>query len=84
MMGDSFEMEGAPTLHVKVLGTSRITSVEIIKDATFAHRIEPNAETVEFDYTDAAPANGQSWYYVRVIQADRNMAWSSPVWITRK
>jgi hypothetical protein len=38
----------------------------------------------EFDYTDAAPGTGQSSYYVRVIQADRNMAWSSPIWITQK
>ncbi|HEV1283964.1 MAG TPA: hypothetical protein VNU44_01600 [Bryobacteraceae bacterium] len=84
MMGDSFEMEGAPTLHVRVLGTSRIASVEIVKDGAFVYRTEPTAATAEFDYTDAAPATGQSWYYVRVIQADRNMAWSSPMWITRK
>lgn len=83
MMGDSVETEGLPTLRVKVLGTSRIDTVEIIKDGAFVYRTEPAAETAEFEYTDAAPATGQHWYYVRVIQADRNMAWSSPIWITR-
>jgi hypothetical protein len=82
MMGDSFEAAGAPVFHVKVLGTGPIESVEIIKDGKFIYKTEPNAGTAEFDYTDNAggSASGQSWYYVRVMQADRNMAWSSPIW----
>jgi hypothetical protein len=84
MMGDALEVTASPVLHVKVLGTSAIQSVEIIKDGKFIYKTEPNAETAEFDYTDAAGGAplGQSWYYVRVIQADRNMAWSSPIWVT--
>jgi len=84
MMGDSFEIAAPPVLHVKALGTGAIQSVEVVKDGKFIYKTEPNAETAEFDYTDTASANGQSWYYVRVIQADRNMAWSSPMWMTRK
>jgi len=84
MMGDSFDIAAPPVLHVKVLGTSAIQSVEIVKDGKFIYNTAPNADTSEFDYTDTASATGQSWYYVRVIQADRNMAWSSPIWVTRK
>ena len=36
---------------------------------------------VEFDYQDKAPVAG--YYYVRVIQMDGNLAWSSPIWIKR-
>jgi hypothetical protein len=25
---------------------------------------------------------GEQWYYVRVIQEDDEMAWSSPMWVT--
>ncbi len=81
MMGDDFEAASAPVLHVKVLGTGAIESVEIIKDGKFIYRTEPKAPTAEFDYTDTAAAPGQSWYYVRVMQADRNMAWASPIWV---
>jgi hypothetical protein len=28
--------------------------------------------------------DGENRYYVRVEQVDGNMAWSSPVWVTRK
>ena len=80
MMGDALEAGTAPAIHVKVLGTGTIQSVEIIKDGKFVYLTQPDANTSEFDYTDAT-ASGQSWYYVRVIQNDRNMAWSSPIWV---
>ena len=70
-----------PVLHVKVLGTAAIESVEIVKDGKFIYRTEPKADTAEFDFTDTAKANGQSWDYVRVMQVDRNMAWASPIWV---
>jgi hypothetical protein len=38
---------------------------------------------VEFTYRDAQPVKGESYYYVRVIQADDQIAWSSPIWIKR-
>jgi len=84
MMGDIFETAAPPTLHVRALGSSVIQSVEVIKDGKFVYKTEPNADTAEFDFTDTAQGAGESWYYVRVIQKDRNMAWSSPMWITRK
>jgi hypothetical protein len=32
---------------------------------------------------DNQPPAGESYYYVRVIQVDDQMAWSSPIWIQR-
>jgi hypothetical protein len=83
MMGDSIEATAAPVLHVNVLGTSAIQSVEVIKDGKFVYQHSPGAGTIAtgFDYTDTSASTGTSWYYVRVIQADRNMAWSSPIWV---
>ena len=31
----------------------------------------------------ARPSPGESYYYVRLIQADDQMAWSSPIWVKR-
>src|ERR1051326_4849114 len=81
MMGDAFDAPAAPVMHVKVMGTGTIESVEIIKDGKFIYRTEPKKDTAEFDYTDSAPGKGESWYYVRVMQNDRNMAWASPIWV---
>src|SRR5579871_2424137 len=81
MMGDTLSAV-APALHVKVLGTSTIESVEIVKDGSFIYKTAPNGASAEFDFNDTAGGSGSSWYYVRVVQADRNMAWSSPIWVT--
>jgi hypothetical protein len=36
---------------------------------------------VEFDYTDADDPRQGDYYYVRVVQANDAMAWSSPIWV---
>ncbi len=38
---------------------------------------------MRFNARDAAPAPGETSYYVRVTQADGQQAWSSPIWVTR-
>jgi hypothetical protein len=40
---------------------------------------------VTFRYTDMEAKAGETrFYYVRVEQADGNLAWASPLWITYK
>ncbi len=81
MMGDIFESRRSPKFQVKVVGTSTIDKVEIIKDGKFVFNSQPNGVTANFTYVDANPGQGESWYYVRVTQLDRNLAWSSPIWV---
>jgi len=81
MMGDAFATPAAPRLKVKVIGTDTLQRVEIIKDGKFVFTTSPNAHDAEFTYVDNEPAKGESWYYVRAIQMDRNLAWSSPIWV---
>jgi len=35
------------------------------------------------EWTDAALPAGTSWYYARILQQDGELAWSSPIWVTR-
>ena len=37
-----------------------------------------------FQFTDTDGSDKQDWYYVRVIQSNGSMAWSSPIWIQGK
>jgi hypothetical protein len=83
-MGDAFQTFTPPVMHVKVLGTSAIQTVEIVRKGKFVYQTSPNAPIAEFDFSDAAPEAGENWYYVPVIQQDRKMAWSSPMWVTYK
>jgi len=80
-MGESFEAATAPKLQVKVIGTAKLLKVEIVKNGKFILAREPDTNAAEFTFVDNAPEAGQSWYYVRAIQVDRNLAWSSPIWV---
>ncbi len=76
-------VSGEFTLTVKVLGTAPIRQIDIIRNNRFVHNVQPIESDVSFSYTDRQPARGESYYYVRVIQVDDQMAWSSPIWIRR-
>jgi hypothetical protein len=68
---------------VFVRGTEKVARVDIIKDFVYVYSAEPKNEQVEFEWTDdeqGRPA-GLSWYYVRAIQADGELAWASPIWV---
>ncbi len=82
-MGDEFAADGPVKLKVFVRGTGPIARIDIIKDFQYVYSTEPKAQQVAFQWTDdekGRPA-GLSWYYVRVIQEDGELAWASPIWV---
>jgi hypothetical protein len=82
LMGDEFDADGPVQLKVVVHGTRPIARVDIVKDFVFAYSTEPNRPRVEFEWrdNDNRPA-GLSWYYVRALQDDGQIAWASPFWV---
>ena len=80
-MGEEFSTSERPRIDVRIIGTGKIQQVDIVKDNTFAYTAYPDVEEVSFSYTDSAIEPGAHYYYVRVIQADNNMAWGSPIWV---
>jgi hypothetical protein len=84
LMGDEFTTDGPVTLRVLAHGTGPIKRVDIIKDFHHVYSAEPGKARVEFSWTDEDGVNrGPSWYYVRVVQADGEIAWGSPMWVNR-
>ena len=80
-MGDVFGLERAAPLRVKVIGPRRIVKVDVIKDNEVIYSTEPGQRLVEFDFRDQEPVAGRHFYYVRVQQEDRMIAWSSPFFV---
>jgi hypothetical protein len=84
IMGDEVRT-GRPALDVIVLGTGPIDRVEVIRNGTVAHTARPGQEATEsrFHWEDPSPRRGEkpSYYYVRVVQKDGQMAWASPIWV---
>jgi hypothetical protein len=83
MMGDIFKCNGPPKIQVKVVGTGKLADVILIKDDQVVYSTQPTDNDATFEFTDMqAKAGHESYYYVRVVQADRRVAWSSPMWVT--
>jgi hypothetical protein len=83
LMGDIFTTDRAPMLSIKVVGTGPIAKIHVIRDDTYALTTEPGSDSASLTYTDEAARPGEMhYYYVRVEQADTNLAWASPMWIT--
>ncbi len=84
LMGSEITLSGKPVVTLKVNGTAEISRVTLVRNEQNYQQWEPKTKTFEQSFTDDAPATGENRYYLRVEQADGNMAWSSPVWAGTK
>jgi hypothetical protein len=83
IMGDQFTTAAPPSLQVKLEGTGPFAKVSIVKDGAYVYTTEPKAAKVDFTWRDTAPTTGKmSYYYVRGDQANGEVVWASPMWIT--
>jgi hypothetical protein len=77
-MGDAYQDRAAPKLSVKILPTAPVDAIEIVHDGKFVYK----TTQTEFVFSPATRPAKHSYYYVRVRQQDRNLAWSSPIWVS--
>ncbi|MCL5744245.1 MAG: hypothetical protein M1541_10030, partial [Acidobacteria bacterium] len=82
LMGEAFSTGQTPVLKVRIQGTGPIARVVVIKGQQFVYTAKPGTPLAEFEYRDEGARPGESYYYVRVEQADGQLAWSSPIWVT--
>jgi hypothetical protein len=83
LMGDIFESRDRPTLDIHAVGTADIAQVHIVRNNRYVYSSKPNKREVQLRYTDLQAEPGKTYYYyVRIEQADGNLAWASPLWIT--
>jgi hypothetical protein len=82
-MGEEFTVNEPPSIHVRLTGTADFAKVHVIKDGKYAYAVEPGSQSVEFTWRDSGAERGKtSYYYVRGEQADGELVWVSPMWIT--
>jgi hypothetical protein len=84
IMGQETTVAGKPELNVMVEGTAPIAQIDVIKNGTFAYATKPGVSKTRFTFRDEQWNGDDAFYYVRVIQQDKNMAWASPIWVRRK
>jgi hypothetical protein len=82
LMGESFSTNSRPKIVLRATGTAPIAKIDLVKSNKFIYSVTPGKESAEFTFEDKELKKGDScYYYVRLEQADGQMAWSSPVWV---
>lgn len=75
-----------------VCGTAPLKAIEIICNGDVCHTLQPEGSSMEFEYDDFRPLKEVAldspderppfaYYYLRVIQEDGHIGWSSPIWV---
>lgn len=75
------------------IGTQPLSEVALIRNGTVLHNFPINNEKCEFEYDDSEPLSQIildpknqerspfAYYYLRAVQKDGHIAWSSPIWV---
>ena len=83
-LGSIFETTENAKLWFKVDGTAPFKRITIVRNEKDWKIFGVFPGTIfEKSLTDEDMLAGENRYYVRVVQEDGNMAWSSPVWVTK-
>jgi len=86
LMGSELSSSTPPQITVSVRGTAPIRSIEVVRSGHpfgGVHCLPGEGLTdMTFSLHDRMIIPGEThYYYVRVLQEDGNMAWSSPIWV---
>ncbi len=83
LMGEKIPASGGKPVEVKVRARcpGDIDRIEICRSAKFLYVQQPTGKDVNVTFLDTDPIPGYSYYYVRVMQKDKEIAWSSPVFL---
>ena len=86
LMGEKLARPAGKAVEIKVAVRcpTDIGRIEVCRNNKFIYTKAGKGRSAEFTFTDRAPLPGRSYYYVRVIQKDEEIAWSSPVWLGAK
>jgi len=94
-IGSEFKADKKPLIKVKVAGTNRLESVEVVKyenrQYKVIHNDLPDGDISNFQFKDE-DFKSDCFYYLRITQVNEypgrpwshstsEMAWSSPVWV---
>jgi hypothetical protein len=81
-MGSEVRESGMLPIQIFVASEVPIAEVTLVKNGQDQQSVRPRETTVKWELEDrAAPG---TFYYVRVIRDDGELAWSSPIWIQKR
>ncbi|MBL7223075.1 MAG: CehA/McbA family metallohydrolase [Candidatus Brocadiae bacterium] len=86
LMGEEIAVKATEPIVVnaRAIGANDVEAIELCRSNQFIYTKPIEGREADFTFRDLKPLEGKSYYYVRVRQKDGELAWSSPVWVTRR
>ena len=84
LMGEKISCRAGQPVEVSITARcpGHIDRIEVCRSNEFIYTSTPPEREAELTFVDRDPLPGTSYYYVRVLQKDEEIAWTSPVWVT--
>ena len=73
-----------PVTYTISAAADQIDKVEIVRNGITVHEMTSDSEQIEFTFEDPDPPSESVYYYARLTQQDRHMAWASPHYLPAK
>ena len=86
LMGEKLAAPAPETVEVQITARcpGEIDRIEVCRNNQFIYTKQLEGREATLTFRDTKPLDGRSYYYVRVIQKDEEIAWTSPVWFGTK
>lgn len=87
LMGEKLTSQPGKSVEVAIRADcpGEIDRIEVCRNNQFVYINRPEGKKAEhLTFTDRQPLEGFSYYYVRLIQRNEEIAWTSPVWFGAK
>ena len=83
-MGSELRLDGkqSRTIQWRIVGTTSIKRVDLLRNnEVIKSWTKSKADDMRAEFVFPQPLRATEWWYVRVIQNDTHLAWSSPIWV---
>jgi hypothetical protein len=86
LMGEKLTSQPGKSVAVTIRADcpGEIDRIEVCRNNQFVYISRPDGKQAELTFTDRQPLEGFSYYYVRLIQKNEEIAWTSPIWFGAK
>ena len=71
-------------IKVQIEGTDNIKYAAVIKNNVELVKKKGYGKSMTIEISDDKSISKTDYYYIRVVQEDTHIAWSSPIWVSLK
>ncbi|NQT11535.1 MAG: hypothetical protein HQ582_02230, partial [Planctomycetes bacterium] len=84
-LGEEITVTAPPAIEASIVAPAEVTAMAVVRNGSFVYTSEPKTTEASIQFSDLDLKPGQSaYYYVRALVGKNDVAWSSPIWVTRE